>query len=74
MRSCRCCCTQKGLKAKRMAELESANASSKEVADELARLDEDRRKEGLKIEVRMTRAFVVTDREQHTVLDVHHGH
>ena len=35
-----------------MEELETANASEKEKADELARLDEERRKEGLKVEVR----------------------
>lgn len=45
-----------------MAELEAANASSKEVADELARLDEERRTEGLQVEVSimLTQEFLVS--------------
>lgn len=56
-----------------MAELEAANASSKEVADELARLDEERTREGLQVEVRiiLTQGFPFCRREKER--DLTHG-
>lgn len=47
-----------------MAELESANASEKEKADELARLDEERRKEGLQVEVRIKCILIEESKRQ----------